>query len=184
MPNLLNLPAEIRNQIYSYALPTDKSYEITPAHYTPALCQSNRQMRTEALPIWRSSNAFCIYQNHNDDQAIERMLRLESGLEHIAEFKYTHLSWKSIGYELPGGHFAYAVKTRIHVTRVQYRISYHKAGMLGNYHQSGPDSLGPIINLSRVESKARGIPERIEAMINLLKELLERELVEDLSKET
>ena len=61
---LLGLPAELRNQIWSYALVEDEAIKIPddlmpvqiPLH--PGLLSINRQIRAESTPIYYSENTF------------------------------------------------------------------------------------------------------------------------------
>lgn len=57
----LSLPAEIRNEIYSLAIVEPVTLNIRSVHpylLEPGLLATNRQVRSEALGIWYSGNAF------------------------------------------------------------------------------------------------------------------------------
>lgn len=59
----MNLPAELRNEIYSLALVQDTRIMVStslPYLKEPALLAVNRQMRSETLPVWYSENVFQI----------------------------------------------------------------------------------------------------------------------------
>lgn len=60
-PDLLGLPAEIRNMIYRYAIVDDKSLiEITKHLKQPPLLSVNRLIRSETLVMWYCENVFDI----------------------------------------------------------------------------------------------------------------------------
>lgn len=55
----MGIPGEIRNQIYRHALLQDTMIKVSPhSHEQPALLQTNRQIRKEALSIWMTENIF------------------------------------------------------------------------------------------------------------------------------
>ena len=58
---ILNLPAELRNMIYSKALPQEELVHITSINIQiPALLRTCRKMRNEAGPMYFTSNRFRI----------------------------------------------------------------------------------------------------------------------------
>ncbi|KAK5117158.1 hypothetical protein LTR85_008926 [Meristemomyces frigidus] len=60
-PTLLGLPAELRNQIYRYTLLSDDVIVIDGTnHDEPYLLHTSRQVRKEALSIYREENKFVI----------------------------------------------------------------------------------------------------------------------------
>ena len=66
---LFDLPAELRNDIYELVIPTNVNImlnnqygEMQPARL-PALCLSSRQLRSETLALWRSTNCFTVLTN-------------------------------------------------------------------------------------------------------------------------
>ncbi|KAK5121490.1 hypothetical protein LTR85_005323 [Meristemomyces frigidus] len=65
---LLDLPAELRNLIYAFAVVQDEPIPIpTEAPYIqePALLATNRQVRAECLPIYYGSNTFAADSPYN-----------------------------------------------------------------------------------------------------------------------
>ncbi|KAK4497865.1 hypothetical protein PRZ48_010520 [Zasmidium cellare] len=58
-PTLLGMPPEIRNIIYRYTLLSESMIKVTATSPSqPALLRTNRQLRTEALPIFLTENTF------------------------------------------------------------------------------------------------------------------------------
>jgi hypothetical protein len=57
---LLELPAELRDRIYRYSLPTKEKIDITTRFELPALLQSCRQIRSETIKMWYKKNKFLI----------------------------------------------------------------------------------------------------------------------------
>ena len=78
---LLDLPAELRNQIWSYALVSKKPIKVpqkltpkTPLH--PGLLSVNRQVRAECTPIYYGENTFLrLPRLTRPDRALQRRLR-------------------------------------------------------------------------------------------------------------
>ena len=64
MPSLLELPAEIRNNIYFRLLANrsqvylEGSSKSPSSMVKPSILQTNRQLRREGMPIWRGNNTF------------------------------------------------------------------------------------------------------------------------------
>lgn len=69
----LLLPAEIRNKIYRYALVEDSSADRIKGLAQPPLTRTNKQIRSEALPIYYGQNRFRLdipapsHDEHPDD---------------------------------------------------------------------------------------------------------------------
>ena len=84
-----DLPAELRNSIYELIIPTNDNVELNNqygemhANRPPVLCLVNRQMRSEALTLWRSSNCFTVLTNTKEklDSWIDSQKMC--GLEHV-----------------------------------------------------------------------------------------------------
>ena len=80
---LLDLPAELRNRIYHYALVLASGrMRISPAFRPPPLLLTSKQVREEALGIWYMNNTFLIIIQDCDCapfRAFDRNLR-KSGL--------------------------------------------------------------------------------------------------------
>ncbi|KAK3724007.1 hypothetical protein LTR37_001491 [Vermiconidia calcicola] len=59
MPTLTNLPAELRNRIYTYALAEGRTYNMKAV--SPPLCRTSTSIRKDTIPIWRHHNTFVWY---------------------------------------------------------------------------------------------------------------------------
>ena len=68
---LLELPPEIRNAFYKFALVEDHYINITPDLTQPALLRTCHFCRTEALRIWYELNHFCIIITDCDTKILE-----------------------------------------------------------------------------------------------------------------
>ena len=60
MAKLYDLPLELRNRIYWYALPTDQTYIIDRNPAAPQICHTSKLLRRETVPIWIGSNIWQI----------------------------------------------------------------------------------------------------------------------------
>ncbi|KAK3723731.1 hypothetical protein LTR37_001612 [Vermiconidia calcicola] len=56
---LTPLPAEVRNRIYSFAVPHNGQY--FHKSLSPGICRTSRKLRRETLPVWRGNNSFLYY---------------------------------------------------------------------------------------------------------------------------
>ncbi|CAK3747693.1 Hypothetical predicted protein [Lecanosticta acicola] len=56
--NFFSLPAEVRNQIYAYALVARKEIAVTPHLHEPDLLSTSRQIRFEARKFYYRNNTF------------------------------------------------------------------------------------------------------------------------------
>jgi hypothetical protein len=67
---LFTLPRELRDQIYAYALypPFPWSYDIPYSYDFPGICQTNRQLYYETLPVYIS---FSMIQFYNTAKTLE-----------------------------------------------------------------------------------------------------------------
>ena len=63
---LLGLPAELRISIYEYALLDANTITVTPSLQQPALLNTCRQIRKEAITVWYQSNVFFAVINDCD----------------------------------------------------------------------------------------------------------------------
>ncbi|CAK3936123.1 Hypothetical predicted protein [Lecanosticta acicola] len=79
---LLNLPAELRNEIYELVLVSSGRIELTTTRpkslREPAFLAISRQIRTEATAIYYGSNTFCRKVYYNDGRRwslLEKWLR-------------------------------------------------------------------------------------------------------------
>lgn len=80
---LLGLPAELRNNIYRYALISKSRIALTDAaggfRDPPALLRVCRQISEEAESIFWAENSFCLSLHYNDWQATLRTLEVMAG---------------------------------------------------------------------------------------------------------
>ncbi|CAK4033156.1 Hypothetical predicted protein [Lecanosticta acicola] len=87
-PNLLSLPAELRNTIYELVLTSDNPVPVTRKVF-PALLHTSSRLRKEAAPIYYQSNTFhapcCDEHTHQD------LVRLVKWLELIGPVRASQL---------------------------------------------------------------------------------------------
>ena len=101
---LLELPAEIRNEIWSYALDTPDSITIEnrrPYFHEPGLLAVNRQVRSETVGIWyhdinfyiAGSNPAVKFLRAISDQQLSalRTLRIHTTVQPTAEYSVTRI---------------------------------------------------------------------------------------------
>ena len=90
--SLLNLPAELRNEIYTLSLVRESAIRVDSkwsqmppflAYVEPALLRVNRQLRRETLEIQYSSNVFQCYSYSGLTKFVSRL-----GLERVAMLKH------------------------------------------------------------------------------------------------
>lgn len=74
-PNLLGLPAELRNRIYELSLAEPDEIEITKSLQEPSLPSVNRQIRSEARKIWYENNSFYVAVVGWDDDLLHRFTK-------------------------------------------------------------------------------------------------------------
>ena len=109
MPNLTDLPAELRNKIYDELIPTGLEYSLHPGdrQWIPEICRVCRLLRQESLPIWRSSNIFTIRSGTivsckpECELAPGVMAHLESGFKHIQKLEYADFWTVPAAFGLP-----------------------------------------------------------------------------------
>ena len=91
MKAFTDLPAEIRNQIYHEALSTGQTYDLRVRLDRSAACHAllsaSRQVRKEALPIWRTGNHFEVVTNPDTPDGLHTLdllrQRPPAGANHI-----------------------------------------------------------------------------------------------------
>ena len=89
----LDLPPEMRNMIYKFALVEDKGslIDITPDLKPPGLLSVCRQMREECLQIWYRQNTFII-QMYDCDASLKMAFE-----KHLARLGLNKLFlWQSV----------------------------------------------------------------------------------------
>jgi len=69
---LLNLPPELRIIIFEFALIVDGNIAVTTDTKTPALFATNRQVRSETIPIWYGKNEFRFVVNQCDASLVQK----------------------------------------------------------------------------------------------------------------
>ncbi|KAK5111956.1 hypothetical protein LTR85_011703 [Meristemomyces frigidus] len=99
---LLALPAELRNRIYEFALLEQETVHVDDNLRRPALLDTCRQIRSEALRLWYTENAF-LFTIHDCDGTVAdkflcslRMLPINDSKLH-ARYVYTGVAnWKNL----------------------------------------------------------------------------------------
>jgi hypothetical protein len=94
---LLDLPQELRDQIYGYLMLKQKTHITMLPHYScsqslvsaaqPALCYVNKQIRTETLPIFYSSNLFLAELSDDTDLAVAKNWLAAIGNENLRHLR-------------------------------------------------------------------------------------------------
>lgn len=90
----LDLPAELRNEVYMLSLPDNEVVDI--AHGLPSLLVAHEQIHDEALPILLSRNTFQVVIRDRRDAALRVWLDLVKGLpaEHKASIKEVRIAFE------------------------------------------------------------------------------------------
>lgn len=94
---LLDLPAELRNRIYEFALPSSFNLQKLRRFMDywdgdlPGLLQVSQQIRAEVMGIWLADTMFT-FQTH---RGLRRFLRVtgEQNSGRLKQVRYTQMSW-------------------------------------------------------------------------------------------
>ena len=117
---LLDLPAEIRNDIYSLVLTVSTKDEpiyieerysgMAQQPMIHGLCHVSQQLRREVVPVYRSTNYFSILRDHPTVSAIQIAKRWLAALqpEAIAQMKYLELFYDTY-FQVLRGHLTSVV---------------------------------------------------------------------------
>ena len=99
MFRLLDLPRELRDRFYDFALQSRAFCALTsttpgtPHHSKTAIspiCHASRQLRAECLPIWRQRNIFTLFTHNADARAVINQLSVLARSD-IQQAK--HIQW-------------------------------------------------------------------------------------------
>jgi hypothetical protein len=182
--DFLSLPPELRNRVYSFAIPhgflydlrhrdDDSEYPKWIAHI-PTLCQASQQLRRDTISIWRANNYFKTVQLADHDRK-----KRESGISpSMEEFLVPHLEG---GFEHTR-HLHWAVLLdRVFVREGRYVSVYRDFQLDGNHwklhvnfnHDAMPD---PRCLLIRKPLVKRLIESKILAMLYTVQQLVGRNL--------
>lgn len=88
---LLQLPGELRNRIYRLVLCQEKQIIVTRLNWSshqPALLQTNRQIRNEAIGVFYHGNAFCVAVHDWNGSLLERFRDLRSVYKSNAHWRH------------------------------------------------------------------------------------------------
>ena len=99
MANFLELPPELRNEIYKLVIKTGKTINLEDHPQASTICHVNQQIRSEALSVWRGCNRFILdvnWQSHFQAPAFF-LWHLRCGFDQIQYLTWTDSSTLSVG---------------------------------------------------------------------------------------
>lgn len=131
MARLLDLPPEIRNKIWSLAIPPSRVHVGYKAGVQPAISSTNRLIRKETLPMFYARTIFTLCVEHLYHRwQVEKWIKAigESNVRHIRVVKIaTEVGRIRVCATVQGWQYSFLRNPNIHSRRLDDREAVEKA---------------------------------------------------------
>lgn len=150
VPNFSNIPPELRDLIYHYALARPKPIRLVKLSL-PGICYASKQIQAEATPIFYSINTFSshIHMPHTYEEALypseyhesyKPASLCNSAIKHLAEPKLSGFRARKVSLSVLD-------KDHAHFASVEFEISKRGVGSMRVHCTEGPE---PVADSEKV----------------------------------